>query len=238
MSKLVGVLGGLGPKATIDFLAEVLDFTAATTDQEHVDMIVSQRASTPDRTDAILHEGTDPTQQMIKDAKGLETFGADFIVVPCNTASHFMEAVRESVQIPVADIVQLTVQEVVRRSADTKKVGVMATEGTLAAGVYQRALEAHGLEAVLPDARTQKQITNLIYQGVKAGKRVTPGQFFAPIAALRLMGADAVISGCTELSVIYKDLQVTDSDVIDSMDTLAKWTVVAADHQLRANSHT
>lgn len=233
MGKLVGVLGGLGPAATIDFLAEILENTRAGSDQENVDLIVSQRSSTPDRTAAILGQGEDPTSHMVRDARGLEAFGAEFIVVPCNTASHFMDEVRRAVKIPVADIVQLTVEEVRRRLPAARRIGVMATAGTRQAGVYQRALAAVGLEAIEPGEALQADITRAIYEGVKAGKTVSAEEFYDLVARLRREGAEAVITGCTELSVIYRQLRVTDPAVVDSMDTLARWTVVESGGELR-----
>lgn len=223
-----GVLGGLGPLATAQFLTFVLDNTAVEVEQDHVDLVVSQRSSTPDRTAAILGTGPSPAPQMAADAQMLEQAGAAFIVIPCNTASNFIGAVEQAVTIPVVSIVEETLDEVQRRNPDATTVGLMATDGTIKAGVYHDAAAKRGLTVVLPDADLQAEVMDMIYQGVKIGRNVPESRFRRAIERLHANGADVVVTGCTELSVLYAQYRPTDSYLVDSLEVLARRTVALA----------
>ena len=234
MGQLVGVLGGLGPLATVYFMQSVIDCTEAHSDQDHVDMVVTQHSSTPDRTAAILDGGESPAPAMAADARMLEKAGADFIVIPCNTATNFMQAVECAVQIPVVNIVAQTVAELKRRGVGKGDlVAILATKGTIASGIYQEELTKAGYKPLVPAESLQERVTALIYRFVKAGRKVPAEEFYAVIDAVKANGAQAVVTGCTELSVVYKDLQVSDRAVIDSLDVLARLTVVKAGKKLK-----
>ncbi|MDY2941498.1 MAG: amino acid racemase [Varibaculum sp.] len=227
MNKLVGVLGGLGPLATVYFMQTVIDLTDANNDQDNVDMIVTQHSSIPDRTAAIISNGESPVPAMVSDAKKLQEAGADFVVVPCNTATIFLNAVVDAVDIEVVNIVTETVSAISKRNpSGINNVAIMATEGTIASGIYQSALESANYSAMIPQRHTQKAITEMIYDYVKSGLKVPAELFYNQVRTLRDCGADAVICGCTELSVVYKDLAVTDPRIIDSLETLARLTIL------------
>lgn len=232
--RLVGVVGGVGPAATVAFLDRIVNLTDAASDQEHVDLLVYQHSSIPDRTAFILGQSTDdPGPVMAQDAVRLERAGVDFIVVPCNTASYFTRQVKAAVEIEVLSIVGQTVGWVREVLPDAKRVGVMATSGTAKAGVYQDALAAEGLTAVLPDGRDQEALTAIIYDEVKAGLPVDVERFHGIIDHL-LQSADVVVLGCTELSVAHDSHPYGAPKVIDSLDALARATILRAGHQLRA----
>ena len=137
----VGVLGGLGPKATVYFMDMVVDNTKASCDQEHIDMIVYNHASIPDRTSYILDNSCDnPIPYLISDAKMLENLGCNFLVMPCNT-SHFMyDEIQESIKIPLINM-PYEVGKLINENNEIKKVGILATKGTLKAKIYERYLE-------------------------------------------------------------------------------------------------
>lgn len=234
MGYLVGVLGGLGPQATVYFLQSVIDMTEAKTDQEHVNLIVTQHSSTPDRTAAILHGAPSPAHIMAADARNLQQGGADFLVIPCNTATPFLQAVIDAVDIEVVNIVTETVKEIRRLNpTGVKHVGVMATEGTIRSGIYQEALDSAGYVPIIPTQQVQTRISSIIFDYVKAGIHVPPKIFFEVINQMRQAGADAVVCGCTELSVAYKDLHITDPTIVDSLASLARLTVIKAGKHLR-----
>lgn len=235
MSRMVGVLGGLGPLAAVYFLQTIIDFTEAKTDQDNVDLIMTQHSSTPDRTAALLYGGESPAPVMAADARKLQDAGAEFLVIPCNTATLFLQAVVDAVDIEVVNIVTETVAAIATQNPQgLKTVAIMATEGTIASGIYQHALEQAGYEPLVPNSEVQSEISSLIYDYVKASRPV-PRELFAAIERdLRGAGAEALICGCTELSVAYKDLRITDPTVVDSLATLAKLTVVKAGKRLRA----
>ena len=230
----VGVIGGVGPAATVCFLDLVVRHTAAERDQDHVDLVVLQHATIPDRTAYILgRSDDDPGPVMAADARRLERLGVGFVVIPCNTAHHFTDEVAAAVEVPVLSIVDETVDEVATR-AGVARVGVLATSGTLSAQVYQRAIEARGLAAVVPDDADQDVVMGIIYDQVKAGRPADVAALHAVADRLQERGADVVVLGCTELSVVAAEHRLLDdARYVDSLDVLARRTVERAGHPLR-----
>ena len=147
-SRSVGVLGGMGPEATVDFAARVVAMTPAKTDQDHVRMIVDNDPSIPSRQEAILRGGADPGPAMAAMATRLQAAGADFLVMPCNTAHAFSKSVSGAVSIPLLSIVDVTVAACRQYSV----LGLLATEGCLRSGIYQDAVNALGQELLIPAA--------------------------------------------------------------------------------------
>lgn len=216
---LLGILGGLGPMASAYFYEMITAHTKVVRDQDHIDIILSSRASTPDRTDFILGKSTDsPLPAMIEDAKALVDFGARAIVIPCNTAHYFIDEVRNAVPVPVPSIIRETAR--LSRLAGKKKVGILATEGTVAAGAYQTALKTEGVAFMLPDREAQSALMHIIYDYVKRGLRVDPAALYEAARPLTEAGCDALILGCTELSVAARECG-GDPLFIDSLEVLA-----------------
>lgn len=230
----VGVIGGVGPAATVCFLDLVVRRTAAERDQDHVDLVVLQHSAIPDRTAYILGRSTEnPGPVMAADARRLAALGVGFVVIPCNTAHHFTDEVAAAVDVPVLSIVDETADEVASVPG-TARVGVLATSGTLASGVYQRALEARGLEVLVPDDADQDVVMRIIYDEVKAGRPADVAALHAVSDRLRARGADVVLLGCTELSVVAAEHDLlADPRYLDSLDVLARRTVVRAGYPLR-----
>jgi aspartate racemase len=223
-SKIVGVLGGMGPDATVDFMAKVIALTPADKDQDHIHMIVDQNPKVPNRQDAILANGEDPGPVMAEMAKRLETAGADFLVVPCNSAFGFAGVVAGAVSIPLVSIVEVSVEA----CDDYSTVGLLATDGCLQSHVYQGARAAAGIAAELPDEQELADLMALL-NGIKAGyrgERVVRGMA-ALAAALVGRGAEAIIAGCTEIPLVL-DENALDVALISSTDVLAARTVAIA----------
>jgi aspartate racemase len=230
----VGILGGVGPMATVYFMQRVLEMTDAGRDQDHVDMLVWNHASIPDRTAYIVGDSDEsPGPVMAEDARQLERAGAKFIALPCNTAQAFQDEVAAAVDIPVIDIVSVTVEAAQAAVPGLTTLGILATDGTLRAQTYHRAAEAAGLAPITPDDVVQKDVMSMIYDGVKAGMPVERERFDAAVDHLRAKGAGAIVLGCTELSILQTDLRVDEPDVVDSLDALAARTVVLAGGRLR-----
>lgn len=220
MPQTLGILGGLGPMATVYFYDMLVRHTKATCDQDHLDVIISSRASTPDRTSYILGQSTEnPFDIMARDAQRLVTFGADVLAIPCNTAHYFYDRLNETISVPILNMVEETVLEAKARGCC--RVGILATSGTVQTGTYSRMCERHGLEFVCPDESHQQDLMNVIYGDIKQGKRPDMARFFAVADSLKREGCIRVILGCTELSIIKKDEQL-DAFYIDSMSVLAK----------------
>lgn len=235
---LVGVIGGVGPLATALFLEAVVLLTEAGRDQDHVDMVVLQHASIPDRTAHVLGlSQEDPGPVMAQDARRLERWGAAFVVVPCNTAQHYVDQITAAVAIPVVSIVERTVAAAVARRGDLVTAGVLATDGTVAAGVYQGVLARAGVEALVPDPAGQAAVTEIIYGGVKAGLPVDPARLREAVEDLLSRGAQLVLLGCTELSVVAASCgMLDDARVVDSLDSLVRATITRSGHRVRAGS--
>ena len=203
MKKTIGILGGMGPLATAELLKAIVLLTDAKNDNEHLRVIADSNTNIPDRTAAILHGGMDPRPQMIASAKLLENAGADFLIMPCNTAHYFLQDIASQVAIPFISMIEETVREVARLGL--KKVGVLSTSGTAQSGVYSKAFEACGITPLVPKEDEQQHIMDVIYKGVKAGN------FSLDVCGVRRLidrlakdGADALILGCTELPIAFE----------------------------------
>lgn len=233
--KTLGVLGGVGPLATVYFADLIVKMTDAKTDQEHIAMVILNHASIPDRTEYILDRSKpNPLPVMVADAKKLEAAGCDYIVIPCNTAHFFYEEIQESVGIPIVNIIAETVAYAKKTIPNLKCLGVLATEGTIAARAYQLAAEKNGIDYKTPCAENQKSLMNIIYNQVKAGKEVDIFEFMRIVGDMKKDGCDAVILGCTELSVINKDFKLNRADIIDSMEVLARVSIELCGKKIKA----
>lgn len=228
-----GVLGGLGPAATVHFLHRVVELTDARTDQEHVDLIVWQHGSIPDRTAHLLGHGESPEPSLVADAVALERAGAHFVAIPCNTAVVWLEQMRAAVGIEVLDTVGESVAAAQRAVPGLRRLGVLATDGTLLGGTYAAATASAGVDLVVPEAEVQREVMAIVYDGVKAGRPVSRTRFDAVVEHLRGLGAEAVVLGCTELSVLHGQLGIDDPSVVDSIDALARRVIERAGAPLR-----
>lgn len=203
--RLVGVIGGLGPMASAYFYELLTERTKASCDQEHIDCVISSRASTPDRTAFLVGKcDKSPLSALCEEAKKLEAFGADFIVITCNTSHCFIDEIRKSVSIPVPGIIEETAKFL--SLAGAKKVGIMATDGTVETGLYQTQLEKRGIEAVVPDKSFREMTMSLIYDDVKQGREPNLDNYYSVAQHLTERGCDRIILGCTELSLINKKI--------------------------------
>ena len=220
----VGVLGGMGPDATVDFMSKVIAATPAGSDQEHVHMLVDHNPHVPDRTRAILGEGGEPGPVLAGMAKQLQQAGARMIVMPCNTAHAFQTDIEAALAVPFVSIIDETV-EVCRGNT---AVGLLATRGCLVSGIYQSALRAVGIETIEPDEAGVTELASLI-AAIKMGD-CTPavGASMKQLAeGLTSRGAQAVIAGCTEIPLVL-DQSMLDAPLISSTDILAEATVAYA----------
>jgi len=226
----VGVVGGLGPAATAQFMQRVIAATDATRDQDHVNLVVLQHSAVPDRTAFITGASSDdPTPVLVADTQRLESLGVAAVVMPCNTATAFVEAMRQAVSIPVLDIVDIAMDDAAERG--WARVGVLATEGTRIAGTYDRAAQGRGVTVTYPSAAEQEAINTLIFDHVKAGVPAPEELLPGIIAAMMSSGVDGVILGCTELSVAAEGIH--EMHVVDALDSLARRTVLAGGGRVR-----
>ncbi|MBI3976119.1 MAG: amino acid racemase [Armatimonadetes bacterium] len=220
MHRTIGVIGGMGPWATLDFFEKVLRLTPARRDQEHLRLIIDNNPKIPDRGPAILGEGgEDPTPALVATARTVEAAGADLIVIPCNTAHFFYEPIRRAVRVPVLHIMEEVARAAAQRLPALRRVGLLGTRATVATGLYQKAFRPQGVEVLAPDTAGQAVIDRLIY-AIKAGEAGEALRAEGAAVGRRLgeAGAGAVVLGCTELPLVLGEhnlgLPVFDSNLI------------------------
>jgi len=225
--KVVGVIGGMGPAATVEFQQRLLAATPAKRDQDHLRVIVDNNPTLPNRNDAIAGRGPSPAPLLAAMARGLETAGADFLVMPCNTAHAFEGEIRSAVTIPFLSLIG-EAANAAALDAPGGPIGVLAADGCRAAGLYERALADRELNAVVLDEAEQSRLMSVIY-AVKAGDVSEPVRAEARALAGSLLarGARAVISGCTELALVIGEADL-DAPLIDSTDVLVARTLAFA----------
>lgn len=215
----LGILGGLGPMSGVLFCEMLTRHTKALCDQDHLNFILSSRADTPDRTAFILGTSDkNPADTMICEVKKLTDAGADIIAIPCNTAHYFYDSVSRASSVPVINIIRQTVE--LCRQSGIKRAGVLATAGTVASGAYKSVFEEAGLEYVTCTEEEQKIINSVIYDGIKQGKTPDIDSFLSVADALRGRGCEKLILGCTELSVLKRELPIGNG-FVDSLEVLA-----------------
>jgi aspartate racemase len=216
---MLGVLGGMGPMATVDFLAKFVARTPAANDQGHIPFLVSSNPHIPNRTNAILQNGPSPFAEMAKGIALLERAGATALAIPCNTAHHWYEDLQATTRVPIIHIVDAVVNALRARSLPAGRIGLLATRGTIHARVYERRLERQGLETIVPDEYDQQRLMAAI-DAVKAGETRDGSRTVSSVAAeLRRRGAGAVIVACTELPLLVR--QNAERDMVDATESLA-----------------
>ena len=222
MKKTIGILGGMGPLATADLYRKIIERTRADRDNEHIRVYIDGNAAIPDRTAAILHGGEDPVPEMLSALRHLEACGADCIIMPCNTAHYFLPRLREQTALPILDMQRITAA-VCRERFPGKTAAILATDGTVQSGLYDRALDAEGVRWIHPGESEQKSLMHLIYGVVKASRPMEPEKerWDAILDTLRGQGADLFILGCTELPVLAGVLP-SEGPFLDPTDELAK----------------
>lgn len=226
--RTVGVLGGMGPDATVDFMQKVIRLTPADRDQDHIRMLVDHDPKVPSRQNPSVSDDARIREMLAAMAERLEAAGADFLVMVCNTAYGWIDRALDRVSIPFISIVDETVRALARRHPDVQRVGIMATPACLEVGMYQQALERAGLVALPVEDRTRAALMRLIDR-VKAGDQgAEVSRGMAKVArGLVEQGAQAIIAGCTEIPLVLSDSQLT-VPLISSTDELARRTVELA----------
>ncbi len=229
--KTLGIIGGVGPLATMYFGDMIVRMTDAAQDQDHLNTIILNDTSIPDRTAFILDRTKpDPVPRLISDAQLLESLGAGVLAIPCNTAHTFYEDIQGSVGIPLVHMVNETVRRAAAHGA--VRVGILATTGTVRAGVYQEACRREGLTPVIPDADVQAKIMDVIYDQVKAGKPADTDMWQAITDSMDTERCDRIILGCTELSIVKKELALGNR-YIDAMQVLSEAVILKCGAALR-----
>lgn len=218
---MLGILGGMGPMATVDFLRRLVELTPALRDQDHLPCIVAQAPGIPDRTRAILGEGADPLPALEAALRQLEGAGATRIAIPCNTAHHWHGALQARTDRPILHIVDAVADALARGGGGGAPVGLLATTGTLRVGLYAERLARRGIACREPE--DQEAVMRAI-RLVKAGCVPEARSLLAGAARrLRAAGCGQVVMACTEIPVALRD---ADEDLrprlVDATEALAE----------------
>lgn len=234
--KIAGILGGMGPEATARFFELVIKNTDATRDQEHLRIIVCNWPRIPDRTKAILYGGESPLPLMIEGLKVLERAGAELAAIPCMTAHYFLPELRKRTRLKLLNLVDETARWTRLHLPAVRTVGLLATEGTVATGLFQKAFRRQKIKIILPTPESQQKIMEAIYgkNGIKAGfNRGQPARLLWEAAEeLVENGARAVIAGCTEIPLALKPERLP-VPLIDPMTIGARELIRLAGGRLR-----
>lgn len=222
--KILGVLGGLGPMASAYFLQLLIQMSDAETDQEHMEVILHSKPQIPDRTRYILEQsGDNPLPQMAEAGRGLAAQGAEVLAIPCITAHYFQEQLEAETGVPILNAIEETARYL--RQAGINRVGILATDGTLASGLFQRCLAEHQIDCITPGEEDQRTVMHLIYGNVKAGKPVEFSLFEALSARLFAQGVQVILLACTELSLIKRDYRLG-AGYLDVLEVLSRKAVL------------
>lgn len=206
--KTIGIIGGMGPLATIDLYEKITFNTKAAKDQDHIHIIIDSYPQIEDRTAYILHGGKNPKDKLIESAKRLENAGADALIMPCNTAHFFAKDIEKEVSIPLIHIVKSTAEAIKNKYPKANKIGLIATTGTLKSGVYANILIDYGYDIIELDEKLENDIMDCIYKGVKAGKTEEYVPLFQKcVDKITDMGADVLIAGCTEIPILVPHIK-------------------------------
>lgn len=226
--KVVGVIGGMGPEATVEFLRRVVAATPAKDDADHLHVIVDNNPKVPSRIKALIEgNGADPTPVLVEMARKLEAAGADFLAVPCNTAHHYLPAIRKAVRIPILDVVDLTIATLRALEPKPSRIGILASPAVRLMGLFATRLANAGFGVVYPNEQDEAKLFAII-KSLKAGHVGDVEQCDYDAIARRLGddGADTLLVACTELSLL--SAPEGQRPVVDTLDLLVKATIRTA----------
>ena len=232
--KTIGILGGMGPEATLDCFGKIIKNTPAQRDQDHLRVVIDSNPAVPDRTAAIIEEGPSPVPMIVKGCHALEKAGADFIIIPCVSAHLFVAEIQQQVNLPILSIFDAVAETIIRDYPQIKTVGLLGTTGTVRGGLFQKRLAREKIKTVVPDETVQSMIMNAIYDIKNAAPPRARGEITADLVAAaeglqanKPDHAQAIIAGCTEipLALGQQDLSLP---YFDSLTILARAAILRA----------
>lgn len=228
----IGIIGGMGPMATLDLFGKLIVNTDAASDAEHIRIYVDCHTGIPDRTKAILHGGESPVPYIVESAKKLADMGADFLLIPCNTSHYFYDEIAAASPVPVMHMIRETAVSL--KADGVSRVGLLATDGTLQSGIYPRELEARGTTVICPTETEQREVMRLIYEGVKADAPTFDIAILsAMITRMQNEGAERLVLGCTELPLGFERYGLPCENTVDPSVIVARAAVKRAGYPVR-----
>ncbi|MFC4653108.1 aspartate/glutamate racemase family protein [Lactococcus nasutitermitis] len=219
MENFFTIIGGMGTLATEAFVHTLNRRTEAHQDQDYLDYIVVNHATIPDRTAYIKDNSLeDPEERIIEDLKLQSQLQPKFFVIPCNTAHYYFEGLQAATEIPILHMPRIAVEAIKERFPESKRIAVLATEGTILTDVYRHELEAQGYECIVPNQALQNKVNDLIYHEVKENKNLNFELYTEILEEVaETMSCEVTILGCTELSCLYEEYNLDDKyNIIDA----------------------
>jgi aspartate racemase len=228
--KTIGIIGGMGPLATVDIFERIVRYTHAQCDQEHIHILVDNLPQIPNRSEHILHDGESPLKYLVRSALRLEMMGADVLLMPCNTAHYFYDDIVKFINIPFINMIEETAKATACEYHEAVQMMLLATEGTCRSGIYEKEFSKYGIQLAIPDEEQQKQITDLIHSIKHGNRKIDPAGIESVLESMKRRGTELFILGCTELPLAFGILNIREK-YIDPTDVLARCAVLAVEQQ-------
>ncbi|OLS03030.1 cysteate racemase [Tissierella creatinophila] len=220
--QVLGILGGMGPLATVKLFEMIVSMTDANNDQEHIHIIVDNNTKVPDRTSFLLDKNKEnPNLLLIESAKRLEKAGVDLIVMPCNTAHYYYEEIKSYINIPFLNMIEETAIWIKENYPSLKKIGLLATDGTIKAGIYDEIFLKYDIEIITPSKDKQKYIYELIYNMKENKNQKSLDGIYSAMSEIENEGAEIFIAGCTEVSVALNTFKI-EGEFVDPMKIISE----------------
>jgi aspartate racemase len=220
--KVLGIIGGMGPEATVELMKRVVRGTAALKEEDHIRMFVDSNPKVPSRMKALIEgSGESPGPYLAQMARNLEMFGADFLAMPCITAHYYFEEISSAVKIPVLNMINLSIEAVLEDHPGIRSIGILASTAVLITGLYEKGFKDKGVRLMSPSPARQDQVLLAI-------KRIKTGDYGSEVLSLvqpairELIESkpEALLVACTELSLIANQLH-TEVKLIDALQVLS-----------------
>ncbi len=223
---ILGIFGGMGPEATADLYHQIVRLTPAETDQEHIPTLIYSLPQVPDRMASIRNQDLTIVPYLVEGVTRLEDAGASFIVIPCNTVHYFYDYMQDAVSIPIIHMIRETVNEVKQQYPDLKKVGLLATTGTLESRLYENELVKNGYQVIIPDDSVETEMVMKAVFGIKAGSDKQTNEDLLAQAGNHIIkkGAELIVLGCTEIPLAFNPTRV-DVPVVNATQVLAERSI-------------
>lgn len=223
---ILGIFGGMGPEATVDLYRQIIKLTPAERDQDHIPTLIYSLPQVPERTTSIRNRDPSIIPYLVEGVTQLEKAGASFIAIPCNTAHYYYNSMQEAFSIPIIHMIRETVNEVTDKYPDMKRIGLLATTGTIESKLYDTELEKKGLRIVIPDNNIQTDYIMRAVSGIKAGNKSPLSEDLLAEAGQYLIskGAEIIILGCTEIPLAF-NINRVNIPVVNATRVLAESAV-------------
>lgn len=232
MAKTIGILGGMGPRATADLFEKIIANTPAAIDQDHLHIIINNNPQIPSRVDAFVNKKANPLPALIQSALVLEKAGADFIIMPCHTAHIWIEELQKNTSIPFYNMIENTVSYIIENQSNTQKILILATPATIEKQLYQKLFQKNNLNFVVPSMSEQKVVYDLILK-VKSGY-IKDNPYIESLNEIlksyKKKGVTLFLAACTEIPLLFPFLS-KDKKILDPILMLAKMAIQKAFEQ-------